>query len=299
MMRVLVTGATGYLGGAICRALLADGRRVAGTTRTEQGAAALRALGCDPVFADLEDPDGLARACVGMDAVVHAAAINGPQRGAADRAAVEAMLGALGSGERAFVYTSGTWVLGDTGDAVATEKWPCRPLPVNAWQLAVEERVLAAHHAGLRSAVVRPATVHGAAGGSLAALVAQAKKRGAARVVGSGHQMWSTVHVDDLADLYARVLRGIDAGGIFHAASGCSYPARDLALAAALAAGRPPHVEEWPIEQARERLGEIADALGMTQRVEAMRSRSVLGWVPRGPTALEDLLAGSYGSRAE
>ena len=47
-------------------------------------------------------------------------------------------------------------------------------------------------------------------------------------------------------------------------------------------------------DEARERMGPIADAFVMTQRVEAVRSRSVLGWVPRGPTALEDLLTGSY-----
>lgn len=292
-MRVLVTGATGYLGGAIGRALLRDGRTVVGTYRTDAAADEVRSAGFEPVAADLMDPASLARAAEGCEAIVHAAAVNGPGRAAADRAAVDAMLGVLASrGSGAFVYTSGTWVLGDTGDSVATEKWPCRPLEANAWQLAVEESVTAAA-AGVRTAIVRPATVHGHGGGSLAAFVAQTRKRGAPRVVGGGHQIWSTVHVDDVADLYVRVLRGMDAGGVFHAASGCAYAARDLALAAALAAGGD-RVEEWPIDEARQRLGAIADALGMTQRVEAVRSRNVLGWVPRGPTALEDLLTGSY-----
>jgi len=292
-MRVLVTGATGYLGGAIARALAADGREVVGTARNDDGVARLTALGFGAVRADLMEPASLAAAVREVDAVVHAAAINGPERAAADRAAVEAMLEALSGRTASFIYTSGTWVLGDTGDSVANEKWPCRPLPVNAWQLGVEERVQSAATGGLRTAVIRPATVHGGGGGSLGNMVAQARNKGAVRVVGSGHQIWSTVHLDDVADLYARVLRGIDAGGIFHAASGCGYPARDLALAAAIAAGRG-SVAEWPIDDARARLGEIADALGMTQRVEASRSRTVAGWVPRGPTAMEDLLAGSY-----
>lgn len=293
-MRVLLTGATGYLGRAIARALRADGQEVVGTARSDDARATLEAEGYDVVRADLADAATLAAACAGVDAVVHAAAIAGPERAAVDRAAVASILGALAGSGRALVYTSGSWVLGDTGDSVATEKWPCRPLAVNAWQLEVEELVLSAHGAGTRSAVVRPATVHGAGGGSLAAFVTQTRKRGAPKVVGSGHQMWSTVHVDDLADLYARVLRGLDAGGVFHAASGAAYPARDLALAASRAAGGREPVREWPIEEARARLGEIADALGMTQRVEATRSRTVLGWVPRGPTALEDLLLGSY-----
>jgi nucleoside-diphosphate-sugar epimerase len=160
--------------------------------------------------------------------------------------------------------------------------------------MAVEETVLAARGGGVRTAIVRPATVHGAGGGSLAGFMAEARKRGAPRVVASGHQLWPTVHLDDVADLYARVLRGIDAGGVFHAASGCAYPVRDLALAASIAAGAEPRVEEWPLEEARTRLGDIAEALAMNQRVEATRARSVVGWVPRGPTALEDLLVGSY-----
>ena len=293
-MRVLVTGATGYLGSAIARAIAADGRAVVGTARTAEAAESLRSSGHAAVMADLADPASIAAAGEGCSAIVHAAAINGPERAATDRAVVEAVLRMLqrrGSGH--FVYTSGTWVLGDTGESVATEKWPCRPLEANAWQLEVEELVLAASDGAIRTAVVRPATVHGDGGGSLAAFAAQTRKRGAARVVGSGHQLWSTVHIDDVADLYARVLRGIDAGGVFHAASGCAYPARDLALAAAISAGGG-RVEEWPLEEARGRLGPVADALGMTQRVEAARSRSVLGWVARGPTAIEDLLTGSY-----
>lgn len=293
-MRALVTGATGYLGGAICRALRADGWDVTGTARTMQSASALENSGYGVVEADLTDANSLPAAVAGFDAVVHAAGLMVPERAAADRAAVEAMLSGLQGNGRAFVYTSGTWVIGDTGDSVATEKWPIRPLAFNAWQSEVEELVLAARGGGVRSAVVRPATVHGGGGGTLADFVARARERGAIRVVGSGRQLWSTVHVDDLADLYARVLRGIDAGGVFHGASGCAYPVGDLALAASIAAGGDAQVVTWPIDEARSQLGGLADALALNQRVEATRARSVTGWVPRGPTALEDLLTGSY-----
>lgn len=290
-MRVLVTGATGYLGGAIARRLLEDGHEVAGTARSRESAAALAENGIEAVEADLTDPVALGRAASGFDAVVHAAAINGPERAAADRAAVEALLRNRGEEDGALIYTSGTWVLGDTGDSVATESWPLKPLAVNAWQVEVEEAVLGARSAGVRTAVVRPATVHGAGGGALAAFTSRARERGAARVVGTGRQLWSTVHLDDVADLYARVLRASDAGGVFHAASGCAYPVRDLALAASLAAGVSGAVESWALDDARERMGPIAESLALTQRVEAPRARSVLGWVPRGPTALEDLLS--------
>lgn len=293
-MKVLVTGATGYVGGAVGRALQADGREIVGAVRSRESSSALEARGWQSVSADLADPASLAAACARADAVIHTAAAPGAERATLDLAAVSAMLDALEGTGRPFIYTSGTWVLGDTGDSVATEKWPCRPLPANAWQVEVEELVLAAPGRKIPSAVIRPATIHGEGGGSLAGFLAQVDRRGSVRVVGSGHQIWSTVHIEDVADLYARALRGIEAGGVFHAASGCAYPVRDLALAASIAARSDAEVVDWPIEEARARLGGIADALGMTQRVESTRSRTVLGWVPRGPTAIEDLLTGSY-----
>jgi nucleoside-diphosphate-sugar epimerase len=72
-MRVFVAGATGVLGTAAVRALVAGGHKVTGTGRTEAKRAALSALGAAPVEADLFDPDALRRALSGHDVVVNLA----------------------------------------------------------------------------------------------------------------------------------------------------------------------------------------------------------------------------------
>ena len=105
------------------------------------------------------------------------------------------------------------------------------------------------------------------------------------------------VHVDDLADLYVRLL-GAPAGSLFHAADGPSWQARDLATAAGVAAGGEGRVERWPVEEAREALGPFADALALSQRVSGRRARETLGWSPRGPSVIQELLAGSYAGEA-
>lgn len=101
------------------------------------------------------------------------------------------------------------------------------------------------------------------------------------------------VHVDDLADLYVRALEA-PAGSLYQAADGPSYRARDVALAACLAAGVEPSVERWPQDEAGAELGEFADALALSQRLSGAKAREELGWKPAGPTLLEELVAGSY-----
>ena len=54
---ILVAGASGAVGRRLCRLLVADGWRVAGTTRSQDKAAALQALGVTPIVADVFDAE--------------------------------------------------------------------------------------------------------------------------------------------------------------------------------------------------------------------------------------------------
>jgi uncharacterized protein YbjT (DUF2867 family) len=70
---ILVAGATGFLGGEICRRLAASGRTVRGLVRKSSDpatVAALRAAGVETVEGDLRDPTSLAAACAGVHTVV-------------------------------------------------------------------------------------------------------------------------------------------------------------------------------------------------------------------------------------
>ena len=118
-MRVFVTGATGYIGGAVARRLIADGHKVVGLARSDASAERLRSIGATPHLGDLSNSDALRTGVQAADAVIHAAFghddwsrmdLSFEQ----DEAAVQTMLGALAGSGRTFIYTSGSGVLGPT-----------------------------------------------------------------------------------------------------------------------------------------------------------------------------------------
>ena len=293
-MRVFVTGATGYIGAAVVEALRGAGHEVIGLARSEEAAGALEAAGGFALRGSLADADALARGAREADAVIHAGATGKPDQGEVDTAAVRAMLDALEGSEKPFIYTSGIWVLGATGDRVADEDAPLDPAGIVAWRAAVERAVLDAAGRGIRPVVLRPGVVYGRGGGTPRMFVSAGRKKGVVRYVGDGSQRWPLVHVDDLADLYLLAL-GAPAGTVLNAA-GPSLAARDVAEAAAAATGA--RTEAWPIEEARAAFGPFADALALDQQVSAERARA-LGWNPSRPSVLEELRAGSYAAPAQ
>lgn len=286
-MRVLLTGATGYVGSAAAEALRTAGHEVLGLARSDGAAAKLEAAGFAARRGDLARPESLAGAVAEADAVVHAAALAGD----ADAAATAAMLGMLEGTGRPFVYTSGAWVLGSTGDTVADEDAPTHAAELVAWRPAVEGAVLSAGGRGVRGVVLRPTVVYGRGGGTPGSMVRSAQRKGVVRYVGDGRQRWPLVHVDDLAELYVLALDAAP-GTLLHASAGPSVAAREVAEAAAAAYGA--RAEPWPLPAARSTLGAFADALALDQQVSAERARRLLCWRPSRPDVLWELREGSY-----
>lgn len=279
-MRVFVTGGTGYVGSAVVRALVAAGHEVTSLARSAEKEAALAGLGARAVRGDLADAAGIGYAARDHDALVHAAMDYGLGP-AADRAALEALLGAarVGSKARLLIYTSGVWVLGDTGPAGADESAPVdHPAEAVAWRPAHERLALDASDQRLVTAVVRPGLVYGGKGGLVGALFQSAVAEGASAVVGEGGNHWPLVHRDDLAQLYRLILEE-RASGIFHGVDSEAPTQRDVARAASAAAGKSGAVREVPLEEARKAMGPVADALAMDQVVREKASFR-LGWRP-------------------
>jgi nucleoside-diphosphate-sugar epimerase len=289
-MKVFLTGATGYIGSAVAEELMAAGHTVAGLARSDEAVERLEENGVTPVRGDLKEPAGLTGPIAAADGVIHAGTTNDA---GLDLAVVAAMLEALAPG-KAFVYTSGTWVLGNTGDQPADETAAINPTPLVAWRPALEQATLAAANKGLRATVIRPAMVYGRGGGLMATFVQTATEQGAARYIGSGENRWALVHVEDLANLYLRVLESAEAGSLWHAADGPSVLVKDIAEAASFAADAGGRTESWPVEEARAQLGAFADALLLDQVISADKARQTLGWTPRGMPVLDELRYGSY-----
>jgi nucleoside-diphosphate-sugar epimerase len=281
-MDVLITGATGYIGGAVAEAMAGAGHTVHALARTSATLDRIASRGWTPVRGDLRETAELQRLARALDAVVHAANTGGGDAAAVDAEATRALLQALAGTGKPFVYTSGVWAVG-AGEA--DERSTADPPALVGWRAGLEAEIIAAAP-GVRSVVLRPGVVYGR-GGGIPGMVA----RGELPVIGDGRQQWPLVHVDDLSDLYVRALNA-PAGSILHGVSHTLFM-RDVALVGAVGRGGA-MPEMLPLAEARARLGDFADALALDQRVSARRTRKLLGWQPRGPSPVEELLLGSY-----
>jgi nucleoside-diphosphate-sugar epimerase len=278
-MRVFVTGATGYIGSAIVLRLVKAGHEVTGLVRSTEKKSALEAAGGVAVLGDYKDVAPFAEAALACDAIVHAAMEYSPEGIAAGE---KTLLTLACRGERraggpaVIVYTSGVWVLGETSDAADEGASTDHPAPTVAWRVGQEKALLAANREGLAVSVIRPGMVYGRKGGFVAQWFAGAEETGAVSFVGDGTNRWSMVHVDDLAELYMRILerRG---SGIFHGVDGTPSRVADLAKAASIAAGTDGKTLAVPVVTARAKMGPAADAVAMDQVVVTKRSRE-LGW---------------------
>jgi nucleoside-diphosphate-sugar epimerase len=290
-MNVFLTGATGYIGSVVAEAVIAAGHSVTGLARSDAAAGRMSLKGVTPFHGDLTSPAVSAEGAKAADGVIHAGTTND---GGLDREAVRAMLDGLRGTGKPFIYTSGIWVLGNTGATPADESASLQPIALVAWRPAVEAMVLQAAKQGVRTMVIRPAIVYGRGGGIPAELVKSARETGAARYVGDGQNRWPMVHVHDLADLYARALDRATAGTLLHAADDTAFRVVEIAEAASDAASAGGRTSSWPLEEARKSLGAYADALVLDQRISAEKAKAMLGWNPREKSVVEDLRHGSY-----
>lgn len=280
-MQLFVTGASGYIGSAVTEELTRAGHRVAGLARSDASARKLEKAGAAAVRGDLRDVSVIEKAARESEGVIHLAMELNADAPVLDRGAVDAILAGLSGSGKPFVYTSGIWVLGDTAGHVADENTPLHPTPLVAWRPVHENLVLRAH--GVRGIVIRPGMVYGRGGGFVASFT-EAAKKGVVQFVGTGENRWPFVHVDDLAELYVRAL-GAPAGSLYFAAAGPSVTVRAIAERAANGA----RVEAIPLEEARQTMGPLADALTLDQLVSARKAERELGWTPRARPVLEEL----------
>lgn len=170
-MKIFLTGATGYIGSVIAEKLLQAGHQVVGLARSEASAQTLEKQGVEPYHGDINDPGILTVAARAVDGVIHTAFDLGSgdfsAANAAEAKAVDALIAGLQGSDKPLILTSGTGVLGNTGDIIYDEDTPIVPAEspaVKALQmrLTIEKAVLRA--VGLRGVVLRPPNVYGRGG---------------------------------------------------------------------------------------------------------------------------------------
>lgn len=282
-MRIFLTGGTGYIGSAVLDALLRGGHQVTALVRDREKVERMGMRGVKAVIGELSKAKSYAAAAELCDGIIHTASEPSKRRQAVDREAIENLLAIAcrqnqGRAKPFFIYTSGAWVLGKTTQP-AEEDAPVNPTPLVAWRPEHEQLVLEGGADGrVRTALIRPGIVYGGSRGIIGDMVKDAAN-GLVRVIGNGGNHWPCVYDRDLADLYLRVASNPDASGIFHANDEGDERVNDIAEALANHAKTPADIRHVPIEEARAKMGEYADALVLDQRIRSPRARA-LGWTP-------------------
>lgn len=250
---IVVTGGSGFVGGAIVRALVARGERVRSVQRAD--APALRALGVEVVRADLADRDATLAALAGADAVLHVAAkadVWG-RRADFERANVDGTANVLEAcrahGIRRLVYTSTPSVVHAGRDVEgADESAPIPPRftsPYPETKARAEALVLAANGAALATVALRPHLVWGPGDPQLTARVIALARAGRLRLVGGGARLVDATYVDNAVDAHLAALDRLApgaacAGRAYFIAQGEPLPQRELVNGILAAAGLPP-----------------------------------------------------------
>lgn len=290
-MNVFITGAAGFIGGSIATGLVNKGHQVTGLVRNAEQAAELKALGIEPVIGTLDDEALLIEQARKADGVINAASSD-------HRGAVEALLSGLRGTNKPFLHTSGSSIVGDASggegsDNIYYEGQLPTATPDKAARVAIDDLVLAAANDGVRSAVLCNSLIYGHSLGvrrdsvQLPRLIKQARKSGVVRHVGTGGNIWSNVHINDVVELYALALENTPAGTFYFVESGeASF--RDMSNAIAEALGLGP-AQDWPLKDAEAEWGyEMANyGLGSNSRVRGKHARKLLGWVPETTSVLD------------
>lgn len=285
-MRIFLTGGSGYIGKAVIGTLVRQGHAVEALARNERAVETVTALGAAPLTGGLGDLGVLNAAAARADAVMHLAQA---ETGDEDLAAATAMQDGVGTGT--YVHTGGAWVYGDTG-GVADETAPWSPPPLVAWRKPVEDAVLGRAQRGARPVVLRLGLLYGGENRLINTYyTVPGKEAGVIPYIGDGENRWALVHIDDVAELYAAALKA-KAGSVYAGVGGVNPTARDCAFALSRAVGMEGKIASISLEQARERMGPVADAFALDQQLTPARAEAELGWTPAHTDPLSVLARG-------
>ena len=297
-MRILVTGASGWIGSASVKELIAAGHHVLGMARNDDAAAKIKGLGAEVVRGSLDDPGSLRAAAAQAEGVVHLGYNHDfSQMGVAaqtDRAAIDAFADVLQGTGGPLLIASGT--LGLAMGRVGTEQ----DMPGDGGhpRIANAGYTLGLSKRGIRTMVVRfSPTVHGAGGdhGFVAVLARIAREKGVSGFIGSGQNRWPAVHRLDAGKLVQLAVDQAPAGSVLHAVAEEGIATRDIAEALGQSMGLP--VESIPAEQAQAHFDWLGMFYGADVPASSAQTRALLGWAPTQPTLLEDIAAGHYPGR--
>lgn len=240
MKKVLVTGATGFLGGHAARRLTRMGWEVCAIGRSLDAGGELERDGISFVEADLRDADAVERACAGQEVVLHCGALSapwGPYRSFYEcnvEATRHVLAGCRKHGVQRLLHISTPSVLFDyTPRRNVREDAPLVQRPANAYaatKLLAEQEVLAACQDGLPALILRPRAIFGPQDRTLFPRLLEANAQGGVPMISDGQAVIDLTYVDNVVDA---MILGCQAGPealgrAYHISNGEAYTFREL-----------------------------------------------------------------------
>ena len=291
-MKVVLTGATGFIGSHVLADLHKHGHEVTALVRDDAQADTVAARGATPAVVDLYDRPTVARLLSNADGAIHTASPGDATSANLDSAVVDAVIDAFAGTGKPYLQISGLWIYG--ANLSITEASAFNAPALVSWKEPIERRVLGAP--GMRGVVIVSGVAYGDGGGGIPGLLLGSPRDDAGNLImlGTGQQHWSTVHAADLADFFRRVLEEESARGRYVIGNGVNPTVAELTRAAAVVVGAPGAVPGSD-DEARARLGDyFAEVLLLDQGTDAARARAELGWYPSHPSLTDEFRHGSY-----
>lgn len=220
-MKTLVIGASGYVGRRVVRAFRAAGHDVSGLARSDAAAAIVREAGGNVIEGALNELEAVRPHVEAADCVVLTMMVDFET----ECRAVEMIIDSFAGTNRTLIMTSGTAVLakrteGYWFDGNYAEDEPWDGDEINRTRMKIEKIVRDGAARGVRTMVVRPPLIWGHGHAPPFHALHSSARTGAICYVGPGLNVFSTIHVDDLADIFLAAATKGTPGALYHAVSG-------------------------------------------------------------------------------
>ncbi|WP_292008463.1 NAD-dependent epimerase/dehydratase family protein [Chryseobacterium sp.] len=286
MKKIFITGVTGYIGGSIAVKLLAKNYQVYGLVRKDTDIEVLTSMGMHCIKGDIHNENIIRSAIAETDAIIHTA------DSADDAYSVDNIINTLQGSGKTFIFTSGSAIFGgkengEKKDFVFTEDIPLQPRLEMVSRVLINQHILRSAQHNIRSIVIVPTMVYGTGLGlkkesiQIPSLIKFSKEKGFGVYFGKGENIWSNLHIEDLADLYILALEKAKAGSIYYAENGYAS-IKDLAHKIS------EHYHLLPpqslkVEEAVDRFGPAGGYFGFASNsfCNSDKARKELGWNPQ------------------
>lgn len=292
-MKVFVTGASGFIGSAIIKELIAAGHQVIGLARSEESAKAVSDAGAEVLLGSLEDLDVLKQGASQADGIIHTAFIHDftqyQKAGEVDRTAINTMGEAILGTDKAIIVTSGMLGLPPI-DGFITEESSAENSPRTS-----EATALALAEKGVAISVVRlPPSVHDRGDkGFIPFIIAMAHKNEVSAYPEEGKNNWSAVHRLDAAKAFRLALERGEKGAVYNVVGDNAIETKKIAMVIGEKLNLP--VQSLSGDDIVKHFDWMGRFITFEGAATGNNTQEKLNWKPTHPGLLEDMDQNYFG----